>query len=368
MKLHEIPTPAFVIDRARLVRNLDRMRSKAARSSVVFRPHVKTHKSPEIAKLGFGGNTGPITVSTLAEAERFADAGFDDITYAFPIAIDKLERAASLARRIRLHLLFDHRDALDAATAFARANDVRLSMWLKVDCGYHRAGVDPDDPESLRLAFDAAAAAEIEFRGFLTHAGHSYHARSTEEIRSIAQQETSVLNLFREKFEQGGGPRLPISVGSTPTCSLVERFDGCDGVRPGNYVFYDWFQSRVGSCSVDDIAALVLTEVVGVYPQQKKILVNAGALALSKDLGATHLGDSGYGAVLTLDREVLPMEIHSISQEHGQIRGMVAERFRVGQRLFIAPNHSCLTAAMYDRYYLLDGDRVAGELTPARGW
>lgn len=344
------------------------MRVKAERSAVVFRPHVKTHKSPEIGLLQFGGRPGPITVSTLAEAEMFAGNGFDDITYAFPIAIDKLERAAALAKKIRLHLLFDHRDALVAAIAYARSNGVRFSLWLKVDCGYHRAGVDPEDPESLRLALDAAVAPEIDFQGFLTHAGHSYSARSAEEIVAIAREETSVLNRFRNSFEQAGGRRLPISVGSTPTCSLVDRFEDCDEVRPGNYVFYDWFQSRLGSCTADDIAAMVLAEVVGVYPAPKKILLNAGALALSKDLGGTHLGDSGYGAVMTLDRQVLAMEIFSISQEHGQVRGAGAETMRVGDRLLIAPNHSCLTAAMFDRYYVVDGDEVVEQLVPSRGW
>src|SRR5438270_12771410 len=162
----EITTPAFIIERSVVRKNCDAMREKALRSGVVFRPHMKTHKTVEIAWMQFGGGTGPITVSTLAEAEFFADYGFDDITYAVPIGPGKLERAAALATRIkRLNLLLDSFEALQALEAFCTRQGTTFNVFLKVDCGYHRAGVDPESAEALRLAVAVAHSTGVRFQG-----------------------------------------------------------------------------------------------------------------------------------------------------------------------------------------------------------
>src|SRR5436309_7277797 len=163
-----LSTPAFLVDRSIVERNCNRMRQKAVESGVVFRPHAKTHKTVEIARMQHGGAIGPITVSTMAEGEFFADAGFRDITYAVPIAPEKLPRAAALARRIeRLNILIDSFEALRAVESAG----VVFDAFLKVDCGYHRAGVDPNDPDSVRLAMAMAASPAVHFQGLRTHAG-----------------------------------------------------------------------------------------------------------------------------------------------------------------------------------------------------
>jgi D-serine deaminase-like pyridoxal phosphate-dependent protein len=129
----QLTTPAFLVDKSVVQRNCDRMRAKAAASKVIFRPHVKTHKVVEIGRMQHGGESGPITASTLAEVEHFAEAGFRDITYAVPIAPEKLERAAGIARRIeRLNILIDSFEALEVIESSGFAFDV----FLKVDCGY----------------------------------------------------------------------------------------------------------------------------------------------------------------------------------------------------------------------------------------
>src|SRR5437763_10118550 len=153
LSLSSLSTPAFLVDRTIVEQNCVRMRARALSSGVAFRPHVKTHKTIEVARMQHGGASGPITVSTMAEAEFFADGGFVDITYAVPIAPEKLPRAAALAARIeRLNILIDSEVALRAVEAFHAANGVMFDVFLKVDCGYHRAGVDPNDPDSARLA------------------------------------------------------------------------------------------------------------------------------------------------------------------------------------------------------------------------
>ena len=366
--LQDVATPSFLVDRSIVQRNCDAMREKARLSGVAFRPHVKTHKSVAIGRMQHGGAAGPITVSTLAEAEQFAADGFRDITYGFPIAPAKLKRAADLAARIdRLSVLLDSEDALRAIEAFAASHGVTFDVFLKVDCGYHRAGVDPESPDSARLAIALARSEAVRFQGLLTHAGHSYNARNPEEIGRIAAEESGSLTRFRALLAAEGLGEARRSVGSTPTASVVERFSECDEVRPGNYVFFDAFQSTIGSCTLADVAVSVLTTVVGSYPERGSLIVDAGALALSKDVSPEHIEPHfGYGLVCDLDLQPLPMRITALSQEHGKIT--TGATVPVGTRLRIVPNHSCLTAAMFDRYQIVDRGRVVDEWRPGRGW
>ncbi len=343
------------------------MRQKAQRSGTAFRPHVKTHKTIEGARLQHGGGWGPITVSTLAEAELFAKHGFRDITYAVPIAPDKLPRAAALAQRLeRLNVLIDSEAALRAIEEFHRAHDTTFDVFLKVDCGYHRAGVDPADPDSARLAMAIAESPAVHFQGLLTHAGHSYHARDLEELRRIAAEEATCLTRFRALLGEELG-EVTRSVGSTPTLSVIDDFSGADEVRPGNYVFYDAFQAAIGACTMEDVAVSVLATVIGSYPERRTAIVDAGALALSKDLGPDHLDPHfGYGVVCDLALQPIAARLVAVSQEHGKIE--TTAHLPVGARLRIVPNHSCLTAAMYDQYHVIEDGRVVGGWRPARGW
>jgi D-serine deaminase-like pyridoxal phosphate-dependent protein len=361
-----VTTPAFLVDRTIVEQNCARMRAKAQRSGVAFRPHVKTHKAVEIGRMQHGGGFGPITVSTMAEAEFFADAGFRDITYAVPIAPGKLPRAAALAARIeRLNILLDNHVALRAVEEFSAAHGVVFDVFLKVDCGYHRAGVDPDDPDSARLAVAISRSPAAYFQGLLTHAGHSYNALNREEIGRIAGEEVDSLTRFRAYIAGEGLADIVRSIGSTPTSSVVDVFRETDEVRPGNYVFFDAFQATLGSCTRADVAVSVLSTVVGSYPDRGESIIDAGALALSKDAGPDHLDPAfGYGIVCDTTLHPLPAHLVALSQEHGKL----SASFPVGTRLRILPNHSCLTAAMYDRYHVIEGGAIVDEWRPVRGW
>jgi D-serine deaminase-like pyridoxal phosphate-dependent protein len=358
-----VTTPAFLVDPTIVEQNCARMRRKALSSGVNFRPHVKTHKTIEIGKLQHGGEIGPITVSTMAEAGFFANAGFGDITYAVPIAPDKLARAAALATRIdRFNILIDSAAALHAVEEFHAAHGVIFDVFLKVDCGYHRAGVDPNDPGSASLAIAIARSPAARFQGLLTHAGHSYHARDVDEIRRIGAEEIESLTRFRALI---GFDHLIRSIGSTPTTAVADTFADTDEVRPGNYVFFDAFQATLGSCTREEVAVSVLATVVGSYPERGEAIIDAGALALSKDVGPDHLDpDFGYGVVCDTDLRPLDARLLSLSQEHGKITMPLP----VGTKLRIVPNHSCLTAAMYDRYHVVAGGEIIDEWKPVRGW
>jgi len=336
---------------------------------VALRPHVKTHKTVEIARLQIPESAAGITVSTLAEARFYQNAGFDDITYAFPITPNKMAEAAELTLGMKsFHLLLDQEATATALEAFGRDNNVCFPVFLKVDCGYHRAGVDPSAPESVQLAGKMQASKHIQFKGILTHAGHSYHCRNREEIIAVAGQERDVMVKFSEGLKQHGIICDTISVGSTPTAVHSSGWQGVTEIRPGNYAFFDKFQADVGSCTLEEVAATVLTTVVAHYPQHNQILIDSGALALSKDPGAAHLDNNiVYGAVAGHPL----LKIFSISQEHGLITSegpIVFNDIPVGSLLRIIPNHSCLTAALFPEYHVVDDNRIVDQWRPMRGW
>jgi D-serine deaminase-like pyridoxal phosphate-dependent protein len=292
-----------------------------------------------------------------------------------PIAAARLREAIEIASSLdELNLLIDHEATLEAMETAARAEGVTFAAYLKVDCGYHRAGVDPESVDALKLALRLRDSPQVEWRGLLTHAGHSYLGTTPAEVRAVALEETSVMVRFAQKLDGAGARPAEVSIGSTPTMSVVDSLTGISEVRPGNYVFYDRFQAAIGSCSYDDVAFSVLVSVIGHYPERNEILIDGGALAFSKDEGPTSIDpDCGFGAVVSPDgRGVLDdVRVTSLSQEHGKIRGLGAmnvEVFPVGSKLRILPNHSCLSAALFDRYHVVRGDEIVEEWRPVRGW
>lgn len=370
--LDTIPTPFAVIDLDRAEKNCERMRAFAASRGVVLRPHVKTHKCVPAALLALGGEPGPITVSTLAEAIHFSEAGFDDITYAVPLAPSRMEQALALRERVRLSVLIDHPDAGDALAHRAREAGTRARVFVKVDCGYHRAGVEPHRPEARALVERVAASPSLELAGLLTHAGHSYACAGREAIARVAEEERRVIVAFADALRASGIAVPVVSVGSTPTMSVAPELTGVTEIRPGNYVLFDAFQAAIGSCALDDAAFSVVASVIGSYPHDGRLVLDAGGLALSKDPGATHVpGAAGYGVLASLEGAPLPdLALVSLSQEHGVVRGSEAgiRRLAVGDRLRIIANHSCLAAACHPHYEIARGTRVIDRWTPVRAW
>jgi D-serine deaminase-like pyridoxal phosphate-dependent protein len=370
-RLDTLTTPALILDRVVLERNLDRMAARATRLGVALRPHIKTHKCIEVAALQKERGALCFTVSTLPEAEAMFAAGFDDLTWAFPLSPGKIGPALDLGKRGTLRLLVDDAATFAELEKTAAARGVRPHVWLKVDCGYHRAGVDPASPEALDLAGRMSASGSTVFDGLLTHAGHSYYAYEREQRLAIANQERDVMVGFAGRLRAMGHEVPGVSVGSTPTLTIVENLDGVTEARPGNYAFLDLAQVGLGVCGVEDIAVSILATVVSHPPGAERAVIDAGALSLSKDHGPDQGERSGaMGAVCpdstaTVSDPALRLE--SISQEHGVIRpsrpGGLRERLPVGSRVRVLPNHSCLAAACFDRLHVLEGDRITDSWT-----
>lgn len=373
MNLSDLPTPALVVALDRVRRNAGRIASLSRRFDVELRPHVKTHKCAEIARLQTEGFTGALTVSTLAEARWFAERGFADITYAVPIEPGKFGQVIELARTCqRLALITDDLEIPRQLDEAARRAEITLPLFLKVDCGYHRCGIEPHAPEALEIPRRINDAKNLSFAGILTHAGHSYHCASQEEVLAIARDERDLMLAFASTL-RGQGIEVPtISVGSTPTICAVDHLEGVSEIRPGNYIFFDAFQSTLGSCRLDDCALTVLASVVHRDHARRKVVIDAGAIALSKDRGAVDLDPScGYGHVLDLEGNELNLRVDTVSQEHGQIRvedESTFERLRVGSRVRVLANHSCLTAAQHTHYNVLEGDKIIDRWEIQHGW
>jgi D-serine deaminase-like pyridoxal phosphate-dependent protein len=332
---------------------------------LVLRPHLKTAKSIEVAKLASPG-CGPVTVSTLAEARYFAAAGWRDQIYAVGIVPAKLDAVAALnAAGADIKVITDD---LAVAEAIA-AHPGPLRALIEVDVGEGRGGIPPDDP-----ALPAIAAALGErLAGVLSHSGHSYNGRSPDDMAAIAEAERAGIVAAAEALRAAGHAVPIVSLGSSPTALHARQMAGVTDVRAGVYMFGDLFQAQLGTHAVEDIALTVLGSVIGRSAARNTLLLDAGALALSKDR-STQAAPRDYGFGLVLDSDGRPglgeAIIARAYQEHGEVRSDAPlPMLPLGTRLRVAPNHCCLTAAAHDRYYVVDGGRaVVAVWERVNGW
>src|SRR6266550_1845353 len=235
--------------------------------------------------------------------------GFGDLTWAFPIDPSHIPHARRVAEETgsTLRVVVD-----DERTARALAGS-GLHVWLKVDCGYHRAGVDPASAYALAVARELGAERGLVFDGILSHSGHAYRTCAKDEAAAVAEEERSVMTGFAERLRSEGLPVREVSVGSTPAMAAVRDLAGVTEARPGNYLFYDRTMVLIGCCAPADVGVTVLATVVSHQPGSTQLIVDAGALELSKDLGPGHLGlPVNFGEV----KGHAGLLVTSVSQEH----------------------------------------------------
>ncbi|MFF7133222.1 DSD1 family PLP-dependent enzyme [Streptomyces sp. NPDC008196] len=353
-------TPFAVLDLHKARRNVARLAARADRLGVGLRPHVKTAKSLDVAALLHeGGRPCPITVSTLAEAEAFADGGYTDITYAVGIDPHKLPRVVALLRRgVTLRVLLDSAEQAEFIADASRRAGLPVPAQIEIDCDGHRGGLRPDAPGLPAIGRILHEVGCLD--GVLTHAGESYFDRTAEERRAAAVNERDTAVGAAERLRAAGLPVATVSVGSTPTAHAAEDLTGVTELRAGNYVFFDLVMAGLGVCGVDDLALSVVVTVIGHRPEYGWIITDGGWMAMSRDRGtAAQAQDQGYGLVADLDGNPVPgLVMTAASQEHGTLTvrdGAALPELPIGTRLRVLPNHACATAAQHHGYHVVDG-------------
>ncbi|RLN90894.1 hypothetical protein BBJ28_00000336 [Nothophytophthora sp. Chile5] len=347
-------TPSVVLDETRLLRNVTRMQALATDHGVQLRPHMKTHKTREIAAFQLDAGACGVTVSKPSEALKFLHSGLpglQSVLLAYPVVqTSKISKVLVAAQQFGIEMLLtvDSAEGINAAEKAAIACDCSLKLLIHIDVGYHRVGLEEDDPRLLEFAQRIDKSSNLEFGGLLSHAGHAYRCQSVAECAEVAETERLIMVRIKALLEQ-------VAI-----------------IRPGNYVFLDRTPVRMGLFSMQDVALTVLATVVS--SNKHNFIVDAGSKVLSSD-GARSAGAFGskcYGlafyekdfdrvlteptqikTVLDDGHEVICFEVTSLSEEHGwlkQVDGISPPA--IGQRLIIVPNHSCVVANLTDTLYV----------------
>jgi D-serine deaminase-like pyridoxal phosphate-dependent protein len=353
LKLHKsIETPALIVDKQQLEKNIKSMQQLADENNVRLRPHIKTHKSVHISKLLLEYGAVGITVAKLGEAEVMASAGISDIFIANQVTHPlKLKRLIKLHESITVSVGVDHIDQVNLLKNVANKTSKPLNILIEIDSGLNRCGIIVG-PALIELARDINKISHLNFKGIFTHAGQVYGARSKGEVEKIGDHEGSIMaeaeNLLKRK---GYGPKV-VSVGSTPTVAYSSKNQSVTEIRPGNYVFYDNIQYVLESCLADQWALAILSTVIS-QPETDRIVIDAGSKALNLDRGA-HANQqiSGYGKLLNIDGEIV-----RLSEEHGVIKLSSSKIIELGSPVLIIPNHACAVANLYSHYHFIDEER-----------
>lgn len=349
----DIKAPTLLINLDTCRANIEQMVRKANASSAILRPHFKTHFSKDIGEIYREAGVTRCTVSSVSMGHYFADHGWDDITLAFPYNPRESEAVSSLAKKAQLSVLIESEESLNHLKRYVNHP---VGYYIKIDVGTHRTGIDARNKKLIKSLIDLSDK-HVLYRGFLAHAGHTYGCTDYDSIKWIADGSAKVLLELKDAL---GGM---ISYGDTPSCSLIDDLSFCDEIRPGNFIFYDWMQHEIGSCSVDDIAVCLACPVVAIHEERNEVVVYGGAVHLSKE----SLGDmktKSFGKAVPLSPKgwepTIIGNVSRISQEHGIItlNDEWLTHVKIGDLIGVIPVHSCLTADLQGHYMSTSGERL----------
>ena len=378
----QLRTPAVLIDKAKALRNLDRMQAEASARGIRLRPHSKTHKSPLVAQWQIERGAIGICCAKLGEAEVFADAGITDIRLPYPLNPANADRLIALLDRTHLSFIVDHPAvAAEWSACMVRAGK-QVDVLVKIDVGFHRCGIDPDSREALNLIKGVAALPGLRLVGLLSHAGQAYHAHTEDELRKMAEAEARTMGDLAERCRKAGVPIAEVSAGATPPARFSIQHREFTEYRPGNYVYFDRTQVALGAATLDDCALTVLATVVS-KPAKDRVIFDSGSKTLTNDGARGFAPVPGFGIVLRLpggrtepgknflsgglavDNDLL---IERLSEEHATVRALSgATDLEPGDRVRIIPNHSCVVSNLVDQAWLVDGSEVEPLPIAARG-
>lgn len=360
----KIDTPTMLLNVDQLDQNINEVVEFSKQHGVRYRPHIKTHKCVEIAKRQIHAGAIGITVATVGEAEVMVEGGIDNILIAYPVSLQvKLERILSLLDEAKIIVAVDSLEQATILNDFFTKHDKKIDVWIKVNSGLNRCGVEPTD-EIVALAEHIEALSSLKLGGIFTHAGHSYAATTKEELESIARDEADAVVTSATLCEEAGINIEHRSVGSTPTYKISGAVEGITEVRPGNSVFNDMIQVGLEVATIEECALTVQASVGSI--KQGRIIIDAGSKTLNLDRGA-HGNENvvGHGYI----KEYPHLIINRLSEEHGVITFEQGESIpQIGDILTIIPNHACTVANLFSTYHVQrDGHTVDEWKVDARG-
>lgn len=361
--MDKIVRPTLVLDKDICLRNIERMAEKAKAKNLIFRPHFKTHQSAEIGEWFRDFGVKAITVSSVKMAMYFAKNGWDDITIAFPVNIWEVNEINSLAAKITLNLLIENKETLIQLDKFIKKP---VGIFIEIDTGNNRTGIQSSKTNQIDSLLAIIKENKLlQFKGFLTYSGQTYKAKSRHEIFNFHFDALLKMRFLKNKYKKEW-PGLIVSMGDTPSASICENFDGVDEIRPGNFIFYDLMQMKLGTCSFEDIALRLVCPVVAKHASRNEVVIYGGAIHISKDSIINVDGKSLYGQIVVRKgkERILLHErnyLHDMSQEHGIIKATFKDfhLFNVGDFVEVIPVHSCLTANLMGCYYTTDGEYIS---------
>ena len=360
--MRRIIEPTLLLNEHICKANIKKMAMRIKSWKGEFRPHFKTHQSAEVGEWFRETGVECIAVSSMKMAKYFAAHGWKDITLAISVTKIHAPLIDELAAEINLSIVVED---IETMVALEQSLNNPVGLYVKVDTGYHRTGVDADGLVEIKHMLGSLKTAKrLIFIGFLTHAGNTYRARGKVQLGEIvkpALEKTLALKTFlKDDF-----PLMQLSWGDTPSCSVYHDFFGIDEYRPGNFVFYDYAQVQIGSCEMKDVAVCLAAPVIAVHPERNELVVHGGAVHLSKDRIALEDGTTSYGKAVQLnglDWNVSEEigEVKSLSQEHGivSVSDKTMNNIKPGDLIGVIPVHSCLTANLMKQFLNTKGNFI----------
>lgn len=350
--LSSLPTPALVVDRAVIERNIAEMAQSMRDLGVALRPHWKTSKMVEAARLQQQAGCAGFTCATPAEVDCLLDHGYTDLTWAHqPVGPSKAAFAVAANRRGTVRVALDSLEAAAPLAEAAKGAGVVVPYLIEVDTGLGRAGVAPD--QVVGLAGKLASLAGLKFEGAITHAGH---LSGFGDDRSGLEREGRAVGRTMVKIAQALGKAgfsvTTVSVGSTPGSTSTPAVPGITEARPGTYVFNDANQVTLGSTDLSGCALTVAARVVSA-PRPGEAIIDAGSKAMSSD-GPT--SGVGFGRVIAEDGRYADLDFFKANEEHGFLRGPEVRTLGVGDLVRIVPNHACATVNMWSQAVVVGED------------
>ncbi len=353
-----VATPYLRVDLGRLRRNVRRVADQAAAAQISLRPHVKTHKSLEIARLQVATGARGLTVATVGEAEAFVRGGCTDVFIAYPLWVDdhRADRLRDLTEQARVAIGVD--SVLSAANTGRRLGGSGIEVVVEVDSGHHRTGVAPKDAGEVARA---AARVGLPVRGVFTFPGHGYAPGAAGQVVAA---EAAALRRAQQAVEAEGIEVRVVSGGSTPTLAASLGGAGASGdlggiteLRPGVYVFGDAQQWELGTTEPDDIALTARSTVVS--HAGGRVVLDAGSKVLGADRAAYA---TGFGRILDRPKA----RIVSLSEHHAVVE-WPGRRPRIGTQVDVVPNHVCAAVNLADALWVEEAGRLRAWPVAARG-